>query len=171
MKARELAELLLLATRPNHDVSFARSNSERINSGKTTIVIRKYFSVRTKKPKKGNHDIRNCSGKKRKLLKKLRSLTSGARSTTSIGRAGRGQDGTFGNPIRVINARRNDPRHVADVLGAFKRYFLAEVEADPEFRAKVLALRGKRLGCFCKPGPCHGDIMAEWIDSQPEVSR
>jgi hypothetical protein len=23
----------------------------------------------------------------------------------------------------------------------------------------VLALRGKRLGCLCKPAPCHGDII------------
>lgn len=85
-----------------------------------------------------------------------------------IGRAGKGQSGVFGNPIRIINARRSDPTYVADVLVQFKRYFLREVESDPAFRSAVLELRGKRLGCFCKPGPCHGDIIAAWVDAQPE---
>ncbi|WNZ62248.1 DUF4326 domain-containing protein [Myxococcus sp. MxC21-1] len=31
----------------------------------------------------------------------------------------------------------------------------------------MLTLRGKRLGCWCKPGPCHADILAEWVDAQP----
>jgi hypothetical protein len=26
-------------------------------------------------------------------------------------------------------------------------------------------LRGKTLGCFCKPHPCHGDIIAAYLDS------
>jgi hypothetical protein len=74
-----------------------------------------------------------------------------------IGRAGRGQDGYFGNPYR-----RGD---VPDVLGAFRAYFLDKIDTDPEFRKRVLGLRGKRLGCFCKPRPCHGDIIAEWVNS------
>ncbi|MCG6418638.1 DUF4326 domain-containing protein [Vibrio fluvialis] len=24
---------------------------------------------------------------------------------------------------------------------------------------------GKRLGCFCKPDDCHGDIIAEFLNS------
>lgn len=26
---------------------------------------------------------------------------------------------------------------------------------------ELLSLRGKTLGCWCKPGKCHGDILAE----------
>ena len=41
------------------------------------------------------------------------------------------------------------------------------MESDPEFRAKVLALRGKRLGCWCAPAPCHCDIIAAYLDALP----
>jgi hypothetical protein len=38
---------------------------------------------------------------------------------------------------------------------------------DQERRRQVLAslpgLRGKRLGCFCKPRPCHGDVLLRLI--------
>ena len=74
-----------------------------------------------------------------------------------IGRPGDELDGPFGNPFR------SGPK-----LTRFKQYFLERVERDLEFRAQVLALRGKRLGCFCKPKPCHGDIIAEWVESQSE---
>ncbi len=74
-----------------------------------------------------------------------------------IGRPGKDLDGPFGNPFRAGPA-----------LTRFREYFLERVASDPDYRAQVLALRGKRLGCFCKPKPCHGDIMAEWIDAQPE---
>nr|WP_319536142.1 DUF4326 domain-containing protein [uncultured Vibrio sp.] len=29
----------------------------------------------------------------------------------------------------------------------------------------MLQLMGKRLGCFCKPDDCHGDIIAEFLNS------
>lgn len=92
-----------------------------------------------------------------------------------IGRAGKGQSGYFGNPFPIINARRDDPAHLSDVLDRFTRYFIDRVDKDPEFRARVLALRGKRLGCFCVDrdgnGSCHGKIIARWIDDQPEEGQ
>jgi len=37
----------------------------------------------------------------------------------------------------------------------------AWLRAQPELVAKVRAeLRGKVLGCWCAPGPCHGDVLA-----------
>ena len=33
-------------------------------------------------------------------------------------------------------------------------------------------LQGKRLGCFCKPSPCHGDTLAElaeWFTRNPHA--
>lgn len=80
-----------------------------------------------------------------------------------IGRAGQGQDGYFGNPIRLANYYNQTERE--RVLGQYAEYFNRRVDADVEFARRVLALRGKRLGCFCKPMRCHGDVMAAWIDS------
>lgn len=78
-----------------------------------------------------------------------------------IGRAGRGQDGYFGSPC-VGGSRSTNIR-------AFKAYFEARLKRDPEYKARVLALRGKRLGCHCAPMICHGDIIAAWVDAQPET--
>lgn len=84
-----------------------------------------------------------------------------------IGRKGHGCDGYFGNP-HLLRTKAT-PQDRAHVLDLFRRYFLDRVERDAEFRRRVLDLRGKRLGCFCKPQACHGDVIAEWVDSQPEV--
>ncbi|MBI4815207.1 MAG: DUF4326 domain-containing protein [Deltaproteobacteria bacterium] len=70
-----------------------------------------------------------------------------------IGRAGHGLDGYFGNPFT-----KSDP----DCLAKFEGYCGHRVEQDAEFRERVRGLHGKRLGCFCAPGPCHGDILARW---------
>ena len=75
-----------------------------------------------------------------------------------IGRHGQGQDGYFGNPFKT------GERHW--MIARFTDYFLRRVGKDAEFRRRVLALAGKRLGCFCKPLPCHGDVIASWVDSQ-----
>ena len=30
---------------------------------------------------------------------------------------------------------------------------------------EVFKLAGKRLGCFCKPELCHGDVLADYLNS------
>lgn len=32
-------------------------------------------------------------------------------------------------------------------------------DTEPELASNILALEGKRLGCFCSPKPCHGDVL------------
>lgn len=81
-----------------------------------------------------------------------------------IGRAGKGFDGYFGNPYRV-------EIHGDKAISLFKKYFISRLNSDLDFRRRVLELRGKRLGCFCKPRPCHGDIIAEWINSQTSTYK
>ena len=86
-----------------------------------------------------------------------------------IGRAGKGEDGYFGNPVRIGERcfRCGDTHHNGhETLPCFRLYFNKRIETDPVFRCAVLQLAGKRLVCFCKPRACHGDVIAEWIDSQ-----
>lgn len=80
-----------------------------------------------------------------------------------IGRAGKGQDGYFGNPFRVIDYL--NPMERALALIQYTRYFNKKVATDVEFANRVLLLREKRLGCFCKPNGCHGDVIAAWVDA------
>ena len=77
-----------------------------------------------------------------------------------IGRAGHGQDGYFGNPFRLgVDGDREE------VLVKYKRWFWNRVNEDREFREKVSELEGKKLGCFCKPKTCHGDVILAWIEA------
>jgi len=36
---------------------------------------------------------------------------------------------------------------------------------NSEFRVKVLALKGKKLGCWCKPLRCHCDVIVEYLEN------
>ena len=73
-----------------------------------------------------------------------------------IGRAGKGQDGYFGNPFTGHDRIR--------VIKEYETYFYNRIKNDEEFKQRILELKGKRLGCFCKPLPCHGDIIAEYLN-------
>jgi len=76
-----------------------------------------------------------------------------------IGRRGRGQDGYFGNPFRIRHGSSRE-----DAVKRFEGDFADRIEKDAEFKRRILALKGKRLGCFCKPKACHGDVVADWLN-------
>lgn len=70
-----------------------------------------------------------------------------------------GRPSPFGNPYVIGRDGTRD-----EVIAAFEKYFLFRVRNDPEFKAKVESLRGKTLGCYCKPLACHGDVIVRWLD-------
>lgn len=78
-----------------------------------------------------------------------------------IGRAGKGQDGYFGNPFRLT---QEDQRGATIVR--YRAWFLDRIQKDPLFKRRILELKGKTLGCFCKPAACHGDVIVEWLEGQ-----
>lgn len=95
-----------------------------------------------------------------------------------IGRAGKGQDGYFGNPILVgeyCKCCRQVHNTPGSTVECYRLYFLHRIKTDPEFKTRVLELRGKRLGCFCAPKGgfqatdmirCHGQIIEQWLEKQ-----
>ena len=76
-----------------------------------------------------------------------------------VGRTGLGFVSEFGNPYRI---GRDGSRK--DVIDKFKKYFLNRLTTDKQFREQVELLKGQRLGCFCKPRDCHGDIIAAYLN-------
>ena len=58
----------------------------------------------------------------------------------------------WGNPF-VIG--RDGDR--AAVIAKYRAWILTQ----PQLLARLIELRGKRLGCWCAPLPCHGDVLAE----------
>lgn len=67
----------------------------------------------------------------------------------------------FGNPYEIgVDGTREE------VIARYKRWFEFML-MDKTFRYAVKELRGKRLGCYCHPLPCHGDIIKKYLDSLP----
>jgi hypothetical protein len=64
-----------------------------------------------------------------------------------------GRPGKWGNPFPIgQHASR------AEVIERYRRY----LESRPDLVAAAQReLRGKVLGCWCAPLPCHGDVLAE----------
>jgi hypothetical protein len=84
-----------------------------------------------------------------------------------IGRPGHGHEGYFGNPHRsnspCIRCSRTHTKP-GDTIPCFREYFEERLANDPEYKRRVMELAGKRLGCFCVPGPCHGRIIANYLN-------
>ena len=71
----------------------------------------------------------------------------------------------FGNPFII---RRDGNRNTT--ITKFEKWIRGEdyKRLYPERRKWILKnlckLKDKRLGCFCKPKPCHGDIYVKLIE-------
>lgn len=79
-----------------------------------------------------------------------------------IGRAGKGQDGYFGNPIELKNCKSRE-----EGIAKYRVYFYKRIKNDPEFLRRIKELKDKRLGCFCGPDKlCHGMIIIEYLDGK-----
>lgn len=77
-----------------------------------------------------------------------------------------GTEGWLGNPHPIGWCDRCLEYHSREeCIEAFKKDFYQKLEADSAFRRQVISLRSKRLGCYCKPEACHGDIIKAWIDA------
>jgi len=49
----------------------------------------------------------------------------------------------------------------AEVIAKFEEWIMEQ----PELLADLPSLRGKRLGCFCAPLECHGDVLVRLADA------
>ncbi|RZV43608.1 MAG: DUF4326 domain-containing protein [Acidimicrobiales bacterium] len=63
----------------------------------------------------------------------------------------------WGNPfVMADDSDEERDRAVAD--------YRTWVVAQPELMAALGELRGLRLGCWCAPNACHGNVLAELAD-------
>ena len=58
----------------------------------------------------------------------------------------------------------------AEVLRKYKEHILEKLKNGDLARAELSRLRGKTLGCWCKPEPCHGDVLVELTEGCREAS-
>jgi len=82
-----------------------------------------------------------------------------------IGRKTRGGQHHYGNPFKIGEDGTRE-----EVIEAYRLWLegTAYQDVEPERRAWILTnlykLKGKRLGCYCSPLPCHGDVLKEIVD-------
>jgi hypothetical protein len=60
------------------------------------------------------------------------------------------------------NPRAEDLRKYGrdKVVAMYREYILA----NPELMNRLPEIKDKRLGCWCKPEKCHGDVLVELSD-------
>jgi hypothetical protein len=76
-----------------------------------------------------------------------------------------GRGSKWGNPFSHLDRLFPNPdlTWVASRAEAIERY-REWIEGQPELLDDLHELHGKRLGCFCSPRPCHGEVLAELAD-------
>lgn len=75
-----------------------------------------------------------------------------------------GRPSKWGNPfiVGVHGESRDGTRK--DCIRKYRERLMSK----PELLADLHELRGNRLGCYCAPAACHGDVLAELADTFPQ---
>ena len=68
-----------------------------------------------------------------------------------------GRPSKWGNPFEI-----GPDGTRAEVIEKYREWLLAQ----PELLSQLHELKGKTLGCWCSPLPCHGDVLVELIDRE-----
>ncbi len=66
-----------------------------------------------------------------------------------------GRGGQWGNPFEIgVDGSREE------VVDKYYEWILTQ----PHLLAQLYILKDKRLGCFCKPKLCHGDVLVYLVE-------
>jgi len=66
-----------------------------------------------------------------------------------------GRPSKLGNPFRIgVHGTREQ------VIAKYRAW----IPTQPHLLKLLAELKDKRLGCYCKPLPCHGDVLVEMIE-------
>lgn len=67
----------------------------------------------------------------------------------------------FGNPFKMEKDGGEYTRE--GCVEAYREWFYADEQSELRERAKR-ELKAKTLACWCKPKPCHGDVIVGFLD-------
>ena len=62
----------------------------------------------------------------------------------------------WGNPFVMSDGSDTERERV---IAAYRAWIVDQ----PDLMASLEELRGQRLGCWCAPKPCHGDVLVELL--------
>jgi hypothetical protein len=76
-----------------------------------------------------------------------------------------GRPSEWGNPFTHIKDRQTQAKFLTknreEAISKYREWIIQQ----PHLMEKLESLRGKVLGCWCKPKSCHGDILIELLNS------
>jgi hypothetical protein len=68
-----------------------------------------------------------------------------------------GRPGKWGNPFKLKAGESRE-----EAVAKYRAWLMKQTK----LLACLHELRGKTLGCWCKPQLCHGDVLAELADAE-----
>jgi hypothetical protein len=68
-------------------------------------------------------------------------------------------DSPWANPYKITKDQSRE-----QVLLMYLEYIEKKLESNNNLINDLLNLKGKKLGCWCKPLSCHGDILIKLIE-------
>lgn len=74
-----------------------------------------------------------------------------------------GRPGKWGNPYSHEDGTLAEfkVKNRSEAIQKFEEYLLN----NEELMSSLYELKGKTLGCWCHPKPCHGDILSRYADA------
>jgi len=75
-----------------------------------------------------------------------------------------GRGSVWGNPFEITETTNR-----SQAIAKYKKYLWLQIKLQNITVEQLLSLKGKKLGCFCKPQSCHGDVIVgavEWAETQ-----
>lgn len=79
-----------------------------------------------------------------------------------------GRRGWLGNPYKLtLDGGEITSRE--EMVELFALDFRERLDS-PGFQEHVEALRGKRLGCYCAPELCHGDVILQYLEEPNQLN-
>jgi hypothetical protein len=68
-----------------------------------------------------------------------------------------GRPSKWGNPFEIGKDGTRE-----EVIDKYRRY----IETNPELLNSIDELDGKKLGCWCRPKKCHGDVLVSILNEK-----
>lgn len=65
----------------------------------------------------------------------------------------------FANPFKIGKDGSRE-----EVIEKYRNYITTKIKNDVLLKEELLTLKGKNLGCWCAPEPCHGNVLVELLN-------
>ena len=79
-----------------------------------------------------------------------------------------GRGSKWGNPFTHISDKKTKAEFIVSSREQAIESYRDWILNQPKLLKDLHELKGKTLGCFCKPKKCHGDILVELVNEMGE---